>query len=107
VSSFGFPTVSAKIAFVFFVSAFRKFAGAFGSTNFTSIPILGNVLEKRLYVPPYNDAEEMISSPERAMFRSARVSAAWPDATARAPVPPSSCAIRCSKTSVVGFIIRV
>jgi len=26
--------------------------GSFGSTNFTSIPILGKVLEKRLYVPP-------------------------------------------------------
>ena len=43
VSSLGFPTVSAKIAFVFFVSAFRKLSGSFGSTNFTSIPIFGKV----------------------------------------------------------------
>ena len=32
-----------KIAVVFVVIAFRKFAGSFGSTNFTSIPSFGNV----------------------------------------------------------------
>ena len=33
--------------------------------------------------------------------------AAMPDATPRAPVPPSSAAMRFSNTSVVGFISRV
>ena len=33
--------------------------------------------------------------------------AAEPEATASAAVPPSSAAMRCSKTSVVGFTIRV
>ncbi len=42
-STIGFPTVSAKIAFVFFVIAFLKFAGSEGSMNFTSIPSLGKV----------------------------------------------------------------
>ena len=43
VSSFGLPTLSAKTAFVFFVIAFRKLSGSFGSTNFTSIPSFGKV----------------------------------------------------------------
>jgi len=35
------------------------------------------------------------------------VIAAEPDAKPSAPVPPSSAAMRCSKTSVVGFMMRV
>jgi len=35
------------------------------------------------------------------------VSAAWPEAKARAPTPPSRAATRASKTPVVGFMIRV
>jgi len=41
------------------------------------------------------------------MASSASVSAACPDASANAPEPPSIAAMRCSKTSVVGFMIRV
>ena len=46
-------------------------------------------------------------SPAPAMFRIALVMAAWPLAWASAPVPPSSAAMRCSSTSVVGFMMRV
>jgi hypothetical protein len=46
-------------------------------------------------------------SPACAMFSTANVSAAWPDATSRAPVPPSSAATRSSTTAWVGFMMRV
>ena len=45
--------------------------------------------------------------PAFAMFSTAMVIADWPEATARAPTPPSSSARRFSRTSVVGFIRRV
>jgi hypothetical protein len=41
------------------------------------------------------------------MVSSASVSAACPDETASAATPPSSAAMRFSKTSVVGFMMRV
>jgi hypothetical protein len=50
---------------------------------------------------------ETIVSPARARFRIASVSAAWPLEVATAATPPSSAATRFSKTSVVGFMIRV
>ena len=46
-------------------------------------------------------------SPDRARLRIVAVSAAWPEAKARAPTPPSSAATRASKTPFVGFMIRV
>ena len=46
-------------------------------------------------------------SPAWAMLAMARNWAAWPDAVASAATPPSSAATRFSKTSVVGFMIRV
>ncbi len=49
---------------------------------------------------------ETSSSPERRMVSRASVSAAWPEATARAATPPSSAAMRCSSTSLVGFMMR-
>ncbi len=49
----------------------------------------------------------MISSPALASVSTVSVSANWPDAVANAPTPPSSAAIRCSNTSVVGFMMRV
>jgi len=49
----------------------------------------------------------MNSSPLFASVSAVSVSANWPDAVASAPMPPSSAAMRCSKTSVVGFIMRV
>ena len=41
------------------------------------------------------------------MESMASVVADCPDDTASAPVPASIAAIRCSKTSVVGFMMRV
>ena len=46
-------------------------------------------------------------SPARARFCTAIALAAWPDATASAPAPPSSAATRFSSASVVGFMMRV
>ena len=48
-----------------------------------------------------------MSSPAWARVVRARNWAAWPLAVASAATPPSSAAIRCSKTSVVGFMMRV
>ncbi len=45
-------------------------------------------------------------SPAPAMLSTAYVSAACPEDTSSAPVPPSSAAMRCSTTSFVGFMIR-
>jgi hypothetical protein len=53
------------------------------------------------------DDEETMWSPAWAMFSTANVSAAWPEATRRAPVPPSSAARRSSTTACVGFMMRV
>jgi hypothetical protein len=50
---------------------------------------------------------ETISSPAAASVVRARVSAAWPEAAASAAAPPSRAATRFSKTSVVGFMMRV
>ena len=41
------------------------------------------------------------------MLRIEKVTAAEPEAKASAPTPPSSAAMRCSKTSLVGFMMRV
>ena len=46
-------------------------------------------------------------SPAPARLRIDSVSAAWPEATARAATPPSSAATRSSNTPLVGFMIRV
>ncbi len=43
----------------------------------------------------------------RARFQIAIDSAACPDATATAPTPPSSAAMRFSNASCVGFMMRV
>jgi len=45
-------------------------------------------------------------SPACATVVSAINWAACPEAVATAALPPSSAAMRCSKTSVVGFMIR-
>jgi hypothetical protein len=58
-------------------------------------------------VPPYRDDALTSSSPAFKIVAIARVSAAWPEATASAPTPPSRAASRFSKTSLVGFMIRV
>ncbi|MNW50172.1 hypothetical protein D3C74_276170 [compost metagenome] len=105
-SPFGLPSVSAYNAFVLSVIAARKFSGFEESTNFTLMPSLGSVVENRLNVPPYSVVEETISSPAPAMFKMEKVIAAWPEAVASAPTPPSSAATRFSNTSLVGFIIR-
>ena len=49
----------------------------------------------------------MMLSPARAMLSTEYETADWPDAVATAAIPPSSCVTRCSKTSWVGFMIRV
>lgn len=71
------------------------------------MPNLGRVMLNRFQVPPYRLVAETISSPAAAMFMMAKVSAVCPADTPSAPTPPSRAAIRCSKTSVVGFMIRV
>jgi len=45
-------------------------------------------------------------SPACASVVMARNWAAWPLPVASAATPPSSAATRCSKTSLVGFMIR-
>jgi hypothetical protein len=57
-------------------------------------------------VPPYSEVELTMESPVSTMLSSAMISAECPDAVARAAVPPSSAAMRCSSTSLVGFMIR-
>ncbi len=65
-------------------------------------------------MPPYSDADDTMWSPDPARFKSAIVSAAWPDATASVPgkpiavvTPPSSALSRPSNAPCVGFMIRV
>ena len=38
---------------------------------------------------------------------TARCSAAWPLAVLMAPMPPSSAAMRCSNTALVGLLMRL
>jgi hypothetical protein len=58
-------------------------------------------------VPPYSELADTMLSPASAIVWIEQVTAAWPDASASAPTPPSSAAMRCSSTSVVGFMMRV
>src|SRR3954447_19756929 len=46
-------------------------------------------------------------SPACAMLLTQNIEAAWPEPSASAATPPSSAATRCSRTSLVGFMIRV
>ena len=83
---------SINIAFVFSLIAFLKFSGHL-ITNTVFMPYLGSVIENKLYVPPYKVLAETISSPVPAIFITAQVIAAEPEATAKAPTPPSNAAI--------------
>ena len=58
-------------------------------------------------MPPYRLLALTTWSPAPAMLRMLKVTAAEPELKARAPTPPSSAATRFSKTSLVGFMIRV
>lgn len=57
-------------------------------------------------MPPYKLLPAIISSPNSVIPKRVSVSAACPEETARAPVPPSISAILFSKASKVGFEIR-
>jgi len=65
--------------------AFSNSASLEPSTKRKSMPYLGRVYWKRLYVPPYSDALVTMLSPARARLRIVSVSAAWPDATPQRP----------------------
>ena len=67
------------------------------------IPSLGSVTFKRLYVPPYKLFEATIWSPDLSNVKSVVEIAAVPPAVTTAPIPPSSEASLCSKTSFVGL----
>ena len=57
-------------------------------------------------MPPYRADDETKLVPASASAAAVRNSAAWPDAVATAPMPPSRLAIRSSKAAVVGLEIR-
>jgi hypothetical protein len=71
------------------------------------MPMRGSMTLNWLYVPPYRFDVEMMLSPACASAVIAMNCAAWPDAVARAPMPPSSAAIRFSKTATVGLPMRL
>eukprot|EP00001_Collodictyon_triciliatum_P042661 07662_1 len=75
-------------------------------TNLTWMPRRGSVVLNWLYVPPRKLVETMLS-PASASVVMARNWAAWPLDVATARTPPSNAATRFSKTSVVGFMMRV
>ena len=62
------------------------------------------VSSSSIYGGTYNLFKYTLAS---AMLSTANVAAAWPLASSRAPVPPSSAARRSSTTACVGFWMRV
>jgi hypothetical protein len=105
-SSRGLPMVSTNQAFVLSSVASTKPWTSVGSMKDTSMPSLLNVCRKMFQVPPYSEVELTMLSPEPARLSSARFSAACPDETASAAEPPCRPAMRCSRTSLVGFMMR-
>ena len=103
----GLATDSMYTARVFAFTARAMSCGLVASTKVTSIPSRLKVWAKSVIVPPYRAAAETMCEPEWAKFSKATVIACCPLETARAPMPPSRAAIRCSKTLVVGFMSRV
>ncbi len=104
----GLPMLSANSARVRGPIAARQASRSSGSwTNVTAIPRSANVVESRVWVPPYRPADATTWSPARARLSSASEVAACPLPTATAAVPPSSAAIRSSTTAVVGLDSRV
>ena len=71
------------------------------------MPRRGSVTLNWLYVPPYRKLVETMLSPAEQMVEMARNWADCPEEVASAALPPSSAATRFSKTSFVGFMIRL
>jgi hypothetical protein len=71
------------------------------------MPKRGNIDFSILYDPPYKLFEDTMWSPDFKKVRIPVDKAAVPEQVATAAIPPSSAAIRCSSTSVVGLFRRV
>ncbi len=71
------------------------------------MPKRGRVSAMRLTLPPYSEDEETMWPPCPISVTMPRCSAAWPEAVATAPTPPSSAAMRSSSTATVGLEMRL
>ncbi len=103
----GLAIDSQKIALVRGVIAASKEAGSSLSAQATDQPKFLYEWLNWLIEPPYSLFEATNSSPGCIRACMVRNSAAWPEATARAAVPPSNAAMRSSSTAFVGLVIRV
>ena len=102
----GFPNVSANSSFVL---EFTCFAISLGSivhgSIVASIPIRFKVEVNNVWVPPYRFERQIKLSPALHKVKIAKKFADCPEATPRAPTPPSKTASFFSKTSTVGLLI--
>ncbi len=76
------------------------------STKVVSTPRSPRVCSRMFHVPPYSESDATMWSPAPTRLVRARISAAWPEATATAPVPPSTAATRAATASVVVLVRR-
>jgi len=106
VSSFGLPTLSAKTAFVFFVIAFRKLSGPSGRRTSPRSPVSGRCSGTGC-TSRRKGRTTKGSRPRAGDVQQGERLRRLAGSDRERPGAPSSCATRCSNTSVVGFMIRV
>ena len=87
--------------------AAQEAASAGSSTKRVVMPNLGRVWVRRLVVPPYREGEATILLPACPRVRKVRVSAAMPEDTRWAPIPPSRALTRAATMALVGLSRRV
>ena len=105
-STSGLPMVSTYQSLVFSLVAATKASMSLFSTKVVSTPRSPRVCRKMFQVPPYRESEATMWSPAPTILVRAKISAAWPEATATAPVPPSMAATRAATASGVVLVRR-
>ena len=98
--------VSANTRRVRSVTAPSSSAGVTSFTRRTVTPMRSRSSNSSM-VPPYRQLLATSSSPAWQRPMMALKVAAMPEAQARAPTPPSTAAMRCSKLETVGLPTRV
>ena len=88
---------------VFGLTAFSQLAMSVPSTSVASMPYFGASVSTTQRQEPNSARAATIWSPALALHRSAAVTAAMPDAVARASSAPSSAHMRFSNMSTVGL----
>jgi hypothetical protein len=83
-----------------------EIASAVGGTVVTRTPHGSSHLRKSEKVPPNASRDNTTRAPGRASASRVAADAAWPEAKATAPAPPSRSRMRSANASTVGLCMR-